>query len=186
MTRPTSTSATRDACWYALAVLARQEKSALEDMRRRGFESWLPLRVERRAWSDRIQNVELALFPGYVFVKTALDVQKRLDLLKVRGAHDLVGRLPGDARIARAIPDSEIESLRTVVDTDRAIDPLTKIVPGARVRVVFGPLKGAFGILERGLDGQRRLVVQVALLGRGVRTVLSADDVVEDLVVQAA
>jgi len=176
----------RDARWYALAVLARQEKSAQDEIRRRGFEAWLPVRLERRAWSDRIQNVELALFPGYVFVKTALDVRRRIELLKVRGAHDLVGRLPGDARIARAIPDHEIESLRTVVEADRVIDPLTKLAPGTRVRVAFGALKGATGVLERGVDGQRRLVVQVTLLGRGVRTVLSADDVVEDLTAQSA
>jgi transcription antitermination factor NusG len=38
-------------------------------------------------------------------------------------------------------------------------------------------LKGVTGVVEEAADGQRRLVVQVALLGRGVRTVLSADDV---------
>jgi len=167
--------------WYALAVLSRQEKAAQGDLARRGFDAFLPVRVERRAWSDRIKAIELALFPGYVFVRTALDTVRRVELLKVRGAHELVGRIPGDARIARAIPDDEIESLRAVVMADRAIDPVTRLVPGMRVRVARGPLAGASGVLEQSVDGQRRLVVMVALLGRGVRARLSADDVLEEL-----
>jgi hypothetical protein len=35
--------------------------------------------------------------------------------------------------------------------------------------------------VEEAADGRRRLVVQVALLGRGVRTVLDADDVIAAL-----
>lgn len=181
ITTTTTTATVAAPRWHALTVLARQEKAAHSELTRRGFDAFLPVRVERRAWSDRIQSVELALFPGYVFVRTALDIGRRVELLKVRGAQELVGRIPGDPRIARAIPDDEIESLRAVVQAGRAIDPVTRMVPGMRVRVARGPLAGASGVLEQGVDGQRRLVVLVALLGRGVRARLSADDVLEDL-----
>jgi transcription termination/antitermination protein NusG len=166
--------------WYGLHVRARQEKAARDDLLGRGIEVFLPLSCERRAWSDRIRSVETALFPGYLFVRVALDAACRVELLRPRGVVDLVGRLPGDERIARAALDSEIESLRTVLDAERAVDPVERLVPGMAVVVGAGPLRGARGVVDVGVDGRRRLVVFLELLGRGVRTVLRAEDVVED------
>lgn len=164
--------------WHGLGVHARQEKAAAQDLSRRGFEVFLPTTTERRIWSDRIQDVEHALFPGYLFLRCELSAKRRVEALKARGVFDLVGKLPGDARIARAIPDWEIESLRSLVDVGRALDPVSRLVRGTVVEVGAGPLKGARGIVEEAADGRRRLVVQVALLGRGVRCQLHADDVV--------
>ncbi len=164
--------------WHALGVRARQEKAAATDLVKRGFEVFLPVTTERRIWSDRIQQVEQALFPGYLFLRSELSAAKRVDVLKARGVFDLVGKLPGDVRIARAIPDCEIDSLRALVDAGRALDPVARLVPGTLIEVGAGPLKGARGVVEEAADGRRRLVVQVALLGRGVRCTLDADDVV--------
>ena len=167
--------------WYALAVHARSEASAAAEVSARVDELFLPVRRERRAWSDRVKTAEVPLFPSYLFVRLALTAERRVALLRSKHVVDLVGRLPGDERIARAIPDQEIDALRIVVDADRALDPIERLVPGQHVLVGAGPLRGARGVVEQGPDGQRRLVVQIALLGRGVRTVLSADDVVESV-----
>ena len=167
--------------WFAVSARSRQEKAAADDLGQRGFEVFLPTRSERREWSDRIQQVELALFPGYLFVRTEMSAQRRVDLLKARGVFDLVGRLAGDERIARAVPDWQVESLRILVAGERALDPVEKLVPGTRVRVGAGPLRGARGVVEVGVDGKRRLVVRVDLLGRGVRVSLMGDDVLEEV-----
>ena len=164
--------------WYALAVHVRSEGSIASELAARVDDVFLPLHRERRIWSDRVKDCEVPLFPGYIFVRTSLSAQRRVELLKIRGVVDLVGRIPSDGRIARAIPDADLESLRLVVDAERAIDPIARLVPGRAVVVVSGPLRGARGVVEEAPDGHRRLVVQVALLGRGVRAVLAADDVV--------
>jgi transcriptional antiterminator NusG len=166
--------------WYGLAVHPRREAAAKDHLARRGIAVFLPVAMERRAWSDRIKVVERPLFPGYLFVRTVLDAERRRQLLRATATYDLVGRLPGDARIARAISDAEIDSLMRLVAADRALDPVSKLVPGQLVVVGAGPLRGARGVVHRGADGQRRLAVQVALLGREVRCVLSADDVLVD------
>jgi transcription termination/antitermination protein NusG len=167
--------------WYALSVHTRSEHAAARELGPRVAEVFLPTKKERRAWSDRVVTTEVPLFPGYVFVRTALSARARVELLKVRQVNELVGRLPGDARIARAIPPSEIEALRIVLAAERAADPIERLVRGTHVLVATGPLRGARGVVEQGVDGQRRLVVQIELLGRGVRAVLTADDVVESL-----
>ncbi len=165
--------------WYAVHVKARKEKAAARALGERGFEVFLPARIERRPWSDRVKRVELALFPGYLFVRTPMSAARRVELLRSGHAYDLVGRLPGDERIAHAIPDGEIDSLKTLLATERDLDPTERLVEGTRVVVVGGPLRGVRGVVEEAPDGRRRVVVQIALLGRGVRSLLSADDVIE-------
>lgn len=167
--------------WYALSVHTRSELSASSLLAPLlgAHDVFVPVTRERRAWSDRVVTSDVPLFPGYVFVRTALTPTMRVRLLKVRGVHDLVGRVPGDARIARPVGTAEIEALRILVAADRALDPIERLARGTHVFVAAGPLKGARGVVEQSPDGQRRLVVQIELLGRGVRTILGADDVVE-------
>ena len=167
--------------WYALSVRARSELRAAEGLRERVNEVFLPLRRERRPWSDRVITADVPVFPGYLFVRTAMSAEKRVELLRVRPVLDVVGRSAGDNHRTRCIPQAELEALRVVVEAERALDPVERLVVGKHVSVVAGPLRGARGIIEVGADGRGRLVVQISLLGRGVRTVLRADDVVESL-----
>ena len=163
--------------WYALAVHVRSETVAASELATVVDDVFLPIRVERRAWSDRIKRVELPLFPGYLFVRTAMSAAHRVSILRIKHAVELVGRVPG-AAVALPVDDGELEALRIVTRAERELDPIARLVPGRLVEVAQGPLRGAQGIVEVSPDGQRRLVVQIALLGRGVRTVLSADDVI--------
>ncbi len=163
--------------WYALAVHPRRERAAAEDLGRRGFEVFMPTAVKRKAWSDRIKRVESPLFPGYLFVNTSIDAATRRELLRATATYDLVGRIPGDARLARPVAAVEIKSLQVLVENERVLDPVARLLPGQPVEVGAGPLRGVRGVVEVAADGQRRLVVQLQLLGRGVRTLLEADNV---------
>ena len=166
--------------WYAASVHARQERAAETGLLEKDFEVFLPTRRERRAWSDRIKTMDVVLFPGYIFVRAALDARCRSELLKVRQVRDLVGRLPHNPAIARSIPDHEIESLRMVVAAERNLDPAQGLVEGTEVVVGQGPLRGVRGVVLDAPDGRRRLFVQVRLLGRGVRVLLNTDDVLAE------
>ena len=126
-----------------------------------------------------MKRVELAVFPGYLFVRTEMSAARRVEMLRSGEIYDLVGRLPGDDRIAQAIPDREVESLKALLASERAIDPIERLIAGTSITVVAGPLRGVCGVIEEAPDGRRRVVVQVALLGRGVRAFLAAEDVIE-------
>jgi transcription antitermination factor NusG len=166
--------------WFALAVHARSEQVAARELSGVVDEVFVPVAVERRAWTDRVKRVEVPLFPGYVFVRLALTAERRVRLLKCRGVVDVVGRSAGRADIAPALDETCVADLQRLVASQRALDPVTQLVPGTPVVVGAGPLRGIHGVVEEAADGQRRLVVQVALLGRGVRTTLLADDVLVD------
>ncbi|MCZ6550598.1 MAG: hypothetical protein O6926_04265, partial [candidate division NC10 bacterium] len=62
--------------WYALYTRPRHEKAVAEHLARRQLEAFLPLREVLSRWKDRRKLVQLPLFPGYIFVRTAL-IRKR-------------------------------------------------------------------------------------------------------------
>ena len=53
--------------WYALHVRSRYEKAVSSVLQYKGFAEFLPLYRSRRQWAQRITEIELPLFPGYVF-----------------------------------------------------------------------------------------------------------------------
>lgn len=165
--------------WYAVAVHTRQERAAAAGLSERGFRVFLPTRCERRLWSDRVQRVELALFPGYLFLRAQLTAARRVEILRVRQVYDLVGRTPGHPRIARDVPAAELESLARLVESDRELSRQNSLERGADVVVCHGPLRGVRGKLVSDAHGQRKLAVQIPLLGRSVRTWVSPDDLLE-------
>jgi transcription antitermination factor NusG len=77
------------------------------------------------------------------------------------------------------IPDSEIEAIRKLVDSELPYNPYPYLKIGRRVRVRSGPLEGCEGILIR-KKGLSRLVLSVNLLQQSVSAELDADCVEAD------
>jgi len=166
--------------WYALSVYSRQEKAAHSEIQAFGLESFLPTAPVRRLWSDRVKQLEQPLFPGYLFVKLALSPEVRIKLIRLRQVIDLVGKNKNYATsgvMVSCIPENQIDSLRLLIQSPNLLEPTQRLIAGTEVMISAGPLKGAYGIVEREPSGKRRIIVQVPLLGRGVRTELSVDDV---------
>ena len=58
---------TEDLLWYAIRVQSKFENLASATLRGKGYEEFLPLYRSRRRWSDRVKQLDLPLFPGYLF-----------------------------------------------------------------------------------------------------------------------
>ena len=131
--------------------------------------SFLPLYRSVRRWKDRRQELELALFPGYVFVRIAL--QDRLRVLQLPSVVHLVGS-PGRPS---PLPESEMDGLRQGLSNQVHSEPHPYLKVGRRVRVVHGPLAGAEGILIRKKD-RFRVVLSIDLIMRSVALEVDAAD----------
>ncbi len=147
--------------WYALQVGCRKEISISTQIERRGVECFVPKYKNFREWSDRVKEVEQALFPGYLFCRLHLD--DRQQVLSAAG----VIRLVGNGRIATAVPDAEIEALQLAGKFEEASEPWPYIKTGERVRIHQGQLAGIQGILIK-FKGNHRVVLSVTLLQRSV------------------
>jgi transcription antitermination factor NusG len=129
--------------WYAAYTLANHEKRVMQQFTERSVEHFLPLYESMRSWKDRKVKLRLPLFPGYVFVRLA--VRDRLRVLQVPSVVRLVGFNGHPA----ALPDKEIEALRTSVAMQLKAEPHPYLTVGRRVRIKSGPLTGVEGILTR-------------------------------------
>jgi len=147
--------------WYALRVKSRFEGTVAAHLRGRQHECFLPLFKGRRRWSDRIQELDLPLFPGYVFCK--LDPLNRLPILTIPGVVNIVGL----RRVPLAIDQAEIADLQTAVKSGLPTRPWQFLQIGQRVRIQCGPLCGIEGILL-GYRGDSRLVLSLTLLQRSM------------------
>src|SRR5579862_5484514 len=97
--------ASEDPAWFALAVIPRKEKITAQTLRLKGYEDFLPLYTVKRRWSDRVKEVELPLFPGYVFCR--FDPGIRLPILKIPSVISVLGL----GKTPQPIPDAEISAL---------------------------------------------------------------------------
>lgn len=148
---------------------SRFEIRASTALRGKGYEEWLPLYRARRQWSDRAQQVDLPLFPGYLFCR--LDVQGRLlPVLKTPGVIAIVsaGKTP------IPVPDDEIAAVQTVLRSGLPAQPGPDLAVGSKVFVQRGPLAGIEGIVVS-LRKIYTLAVSIQLLQRTVAVEIERD-----------
>jgi len=155
--------------WYALYTCPRHEKRVAEQIKQRRISCFLPLYRSVRRWKDRRKELDLALFPGYVFVHVAR--QEQLQVLQVAGAVRFVSFNGHPV----PLPDDEMESLMNVTARGVRAEPHPYLTVGRRVRVRYGPLAKAQGILVRRKD-KFRIVVSLDLLMRSVGVEVDESD----------
>ena len=154
--------------WYVVCTFARHEKAIAERLRSEDVETYLPLYWAIRTWGQRRVNVELPLFPGYVFVKTR--ITRKVRILE----HPGVVRFVGLAGKATPLADEDMEKLRASLSACKA-EPYPYLGAGRRVRIKAGPLCGIEGTIVR-RKGAVRLVVQIDLIQRAILLELDAID----------
>jgi len=156
--------------WYALYVRSRHEKTVENSLRVKGYSVFSPSYRTKRKRVDRIAEIEVALFPGYVFCQ--FDPNKRLPILMTPGVVGVVGR----GNRPEPVDDTEIASIRTVAMAGRPVEPWPFLRSGQKIRLQTGPLMGAEGIFLRVKD-EYHLVVSISLLQRAISVVIEKDAV---------
>jgi len=147
-----------------------QEKQVAERLTRRGIENFLPLYRTIRRRTDRKVELELPLFPGYLFVR--VPVENRLRVLEV--PH--VVRILGFSATPTPIPAEEIEILQSGLSRQSQVQPCPYLTKGCRVRIVRGPFAEAEGILLRHKH-RLRVVVSIHLIARSFTVEVEEMDV---------
>ena len=153
--------------WYAVSVRPRHEKLVARYLEYQGLNYFLPVYRSVRRWKDRRKELDMALFPGYVFVN--LNLRDRRGVLQAPGVVQFVTFQGQPA----AVPDSEIRALESSMSAGLRPQPHPYLYQGRRVRAKRGPLVGAEGILIRRKE-RFRLVLSIDLILRSV--VLEVDE----------
>ena len=156
--------------WFAAYTTTRHEKAVAEHFATRDIESFLPLYRTQRLWKNGCKmNLELPLFPSYLFVRVA--ARERIRVLEVPGVLSLVSA----AGKPVPLPEADIEALRSSLPLIKC-EPHPYLVVGERVRIRTGSLEGMEGVLQR-KKGLLRVVLSLDLIMKSVAVEVDADDV---------
>jgi transcription antitermination factor NusG len=153
------------------------EQLVHDQLRAQGFAPFLPATL---AWSRRAgvrRTFAVPLFPGYLFLRDALD---RTSLARVLGTRGVVRVLGERWEQPAVVPDEEVEAVRRLIESRLAARAHPYLREGRRLRILHGPLAGLEGILLRLRQGRGLLVLSVNLLQRSVAVEVDCADVAAD------
>jgi transcription antitermination factor NusG len=127
--------------WYVLYTASRAEKQAQERLNAEGVETYLPLHLSPRRWSDRIKLVEVPLFTSYVFVHTSDEILRTL--VRKTGISRIVF-YSGKPAIIR---DKEIEAIKEFLEKAKGKE--CEFLVNDEVQITSGLMKDVSGKVRR-------------------------------------
>lgn len=148
--------------WYLVHTKPRQEKCALDNLQRQGYQCYLPLFPSERICKGKLSVSSEPLFPRYLFVNFDHGSSSKswAPIRSTKGVSQLVCFGPEPARVN----DGLIELLRTQ-EALAQIEPERLFKTGERVRLTEVPFAGIEGIYHMA-DGERRVVVLIEILSK--------------------
>lgn len=158
--------------WHAVYLKARNEKKVYAELQAKGIECYLPVRMVKRIWSDRVKILEEPILPGYIFVH--INLAQYYDVLITKGAIRYVCFENKPA----VISETQIELLKLSVEhlNDQIEVSTERLRKGNHVKILNGPLKNVTGeVLE--LRGKNHLILRFDQLGYTLQVDLGQNEV---------
>ncbi len=148
--------------WYALVTRSRFEKKCEKILLEKNIIVFLPTQKVIRQWSDRKKEVELPLFPGYIFVK--IDINNRSSILNTDGIARII-RFNG---VDTIIPEKQIEAIKIALSEQNIIEINDiEFYKGQNVNILSGPFKGFKGKLVR-KNNKGKFLITIDSIGKGI------------------
>jgi transcription antitermination factor NusG len=155
--------------WYAVRVKPQHERTVSYTLKKKGFERYLPLYKALRRWSDSLKEMDLPIFPGFVFCRlTPLEAP---DVLATPAVYHLVSR----GSVPAPVEERELHIIQRIESAGLPVVPWPFLKEGQQVRIARGPLTGVAGMLASSTKAWH-VVVNVQLLQRGVAVAIDRGD----------
>jgi transcription antitermination factor NusG len=157
----TDTAIDRGAEWYAVVVRPRSEKVVAHSLTSKGVENYLPVYRGRYRSAGNFKDVDLPLFPQYVFCRPGSF--KPGYVLGTQGVFRFVvfGGKPA------AVDTTELENIRRAESAGTGLQPWPFLQVGDYAEMCEGPLRGLAGRLIT-VKGESKLILDILLLQRSV------------------
>lgn len=161
--------------WFVAQTRPNSENKASYNLRKQGYQVYLPRYLKRRRHARKVDFVPAALFPRYIFVGIDLATQRWRSIQSTFG----VVRLVTNGELPEAVPEGVVESLMQREDESGfvKVQAGANLSPGAKVRVLSGAFIDALGQFEC-MGDRDRAAILLDLLGQKVRVVLDGDLIV--------
>ncbi len=158
--------------WYLLQTKPNAYITACENLKRQGFDVFLPFIIKTTKKSGKFLDAKTPLFPGYLFMGTSIDPIPWKSVNGTRGVSKAV-TLDG---VYRSINTRIIEGLQQRCNENGIIQHLDDIALGDRVKIERGPFADFICTIDQIKDGRRAWVL-INLLQQQTIALVSLDDV---------
>ena len=150
--------------WYLIHTKIRQERVALENLERQGFECFLPLIRAEKLRRGKLQILQEALFPRYLFIRlsTELESQSWAPIRSTLG----VSRLVTFGQTPARIDEDLLAAIRFQNEESEVV--IRHFEPGEQVVVTDGPFVGVEAIYQIA-DGEGRVILLLNILSKQVK-----------------
>lgn len=148
--------------WYLLFTKPKQEKCALENLERQGYQCFLPINASEKLRNGLLSICEEPLFPRYLFVRLGHgDSAKSWGPIRSTKG---VSRLVSFGLEPAKIDDGLIDLLRAL-EVSVQSEPERLFKAGERVCLTEAPFAGIEGVYQIA-DGDRRVMVLIEILSK--------------------
>jgi transcriptional antiterminator RfaH len=158
--------------WYVVQTQVSSEAKAALNLRRQGFDIYLPRCLKRRRHARKVEIAAKPLFPRYLFVAIDRTAQRWRSIQSTFGVTRLVSQ--GDE--PAPVPEGVVNAIKAREDDNGyvVLSALPAFAPGDKVRVLAGAFIDSTGLFDGRAD-RDRVAILLEMLGRKVRVLLDAD-----------
>lgn len=139
--------------WYQIYTKPNTETKLYNKICAYGFQAFLPVRIIKRQWSDRVKTIKVPAFKSYVFAKLNYNEMRFVERLKQFCFYvTYVGSInASDQKYDKRFPcitDTTVEQIqRILTEYPQAIWVDKTLIKGNEIEITEGSLKRYKGIL---------------------------------------
>ena len=141
--------------WYILQIKPNAHKQACKNLKRQGFEVFLPLMIKTLKKGSKFVNKAAPLFPSYLFMGSNLDQIPWKSVNATRGVSKALS-LDGTYR---QVDIEIIEGIKSRCDKSDVLREIENISPGDRVKIESGPFTEFIGHVDKIEENQRAWIL---------------------------
>ena len=149
--------------WYVIYTIHNQEFRAEANLKKQGFQLYLPKYIGTRKHARKVDKILKPLFPRYLFIKLDLSLDNISKINYTFGVNKLV-TLGTEPNI---LPDFIVDNLRAQEDKNGNLDSIINSIykMGEHVKFSNGVLQGNNAVFM-GKTEKQRVFVLLNILGR--------------------
>jgi transcriptional antiterminator RfaH len=155
--------------WHLLLCKPNQNHIALRNLKRLGFDLFMPRHLVERRVKGIVQRELRPLFGGYLFLNMNPSEPRWYDARTASGVSKIIGHSTGGPSV---VPPDIIAGLMHRCDHEGLIQKtVNEFSEGDRVRITGGPFANFITTIEK-IDPDRRLHVLLELMGRPTKVLV--------------
>lgn len=132
-----------EARWYVVSFQPGKENVAELNLKRQGFDVWIPRQIRLVRHARRRYERRVPFFPGYMFISLDLRLQ---GWRQVNGTHG-VKALIMQGEMPVPCPVGLVDELQAMAGAEGIVDASVNLALGDKVRITSGPFAEAVGTL---------------------------------------